>query len=181
MAEGVPIVLMEAMALGVPVVATPIMGIPELVDDGHTGLLIPPGRVDVLVDALARLLTDPKLREQLAQEGRRKVLVKFDVNRSARRLLQLLSSYASQEVSDVTGRQAWSALVAHMGRRVGAAADSGTSQAAQHLGARGDDRNASGLSYSTSTSTRRCLEVPPSLPPDLEPSDQRLVFVGGLH
>ena len=46
------------------------MGIPELVDDGHTGLLIPPGRVDVLVDALARLLTDPKLREQLAQEGR---------------------------------------------------------------------------------------------------------------
>ena len=69
-----------------------------------------------------------------------------------------------------------------MGRRVGAAADSGTSQAAQHLGARGEhDRNASGLSYSTSTSTRRCLEVPPSLPPDLEPSDQRLVFVGGLH
>ena len=58
--EGVPVVLMEAMAHSVPVVTTQIMGIPELVENGHSGLLVAPGRVDVLVDALARLVAGPR-------------------------------------------------------------------------------------------------------------------------
>ncbi len=71
--EGVPVVLMEAMAHSVPVVTTQIMGIPELVENERTGLLVAPGRVDVLVDALARLVADPELREpaRSARDARR--------------------------------------------------------------------------------------------------------------
>jgi colanic acid/amylovoran biosynthesis glycosyltransferase len=88
--EGVPVVLMEAMVHSVPVVATQVMGIPELVENGHTGLLVAPGRVDVLVDALAFLLQDSELRERLGTSGRKKVLAEFDVNESARQLRAVL-------------------------------------------------------------------------------------------
>lgn len=84
--EGVPVVLMEAMAHSVPVVTTRIMGIPELVEDGLSGLLVAPGRVDVLVEALIRLVRDADLRQQLGARGRDKVLAEFDVNDSARQL-----------------------------------------------------------------------------------------------
>lgn len=88
--EGVPVVLMEAMAHSVPVVTTQVMGVPELVEDGHSGLLVPAGRVDLLVDALARLVRDPELRERLGANGREKVLAEFDVNESARQLRAVL-------------------------------------------------------------------------------------------
>ena len=83
-------VLMEAMAHSVPVVTTQVMGVPELVEDGHSGLLVPAGRVDLLVDALARLVRDPELRERLGANGREKVLAEFDVNESARQLRAVL-------------------------------------------------------------------------------------------
>ena len=89
--EGVPVVLMEAMAHSVPVLTTQIMGIPELVENERTGLLVAPGRVDVLVDALGRLVADPELRERLGARGREKVLAEFDVNASARQLKALLA------------------------------------------------------------------------------------------
>src|SRR5882757_5370450 len=63
-AEGVPVVLMEAMAAGVPVVATRIAGIPELVRDGHSGLLVAPGDVDEIANAVDRLLGDAELRNR---------------------------------------------------------------------------------------------------------------------
>jgi glycosyltransferase involved in cell wall biosynthesis len=88
--EGVPVVLMEAMAHSIPVVTTQIMGIPELVENERTGLLVAPGRADVLVDALARLLRDPELRERLGARGRDKVLAEYDVNASALQLRDLL-------------------------------------------------------------------------------------------
>jgi colanic acid/amylovoran biosynthesis glycosyltransferase len=88
--EGVPVVLMEAMAHSVPVVTTQVMGIPELVENGHSGLLVAPGRVDVLVDALAQLIADPELRTRLGGRGRDKVLSDFDVNVSARHLQSVL-------------------------------------------------------------------------------------------
>ncbi len=90
MAEGVPVVLMEAMALELAVLTTQIMGIPELVDDGRTGLLVAPGRVDLLVDALERLLRDPELRARLGREGRRKVFAEFNVNASAEVMREVL-------------------------------------------------------------------------------------------
>jgi colanic acid/amylovoran biosynthesis glycosyltransferase len=88
--EGVPVVLMEAMAQSVPVVTTQVMGIPELVQDEHSGLLVAPGRVDLLTEALARLVQDRTLSERLGAAGRAKVLAEFDVNGSARRLSAVL-------------------------------------------------------------------------------------------
>jgi colanic acid/amylovoran biosynthesis glycosyltransferase len=91
LAEGLPVVFMEAMALRIPVVASRIMGVPELVEHGRTGLLVTPARLDLLVDALARVLADPALRERLAGEARKKVLAEFDVNASAAKLREIFA------------------------------------------------------------------------------------------
>jgi colanic acid/amylovoran biosynthesis glycosyltransferase len=81
--EGIPVVLMEAMATGLPVIASRLSGIPELVTDGVDGLLVPPGEDVALADALARLAEDPALRAQLGAAGRETVLRDFDVDRNA--------------------------------------------------------------------------------------------------
>jgi glycosyltransferase involved in cell wall biosynthesis len=90
-AEGLPTVLMEAMATGLPVVATAIMGIPELVEDGVTGLLVPPARSDLLAEALERLATRPEERVEMGRAGRRKVLEERDPRASGERLLGLIA------------------------------------------------------------------------------------------
>lgn len=77
--EGLPQLLMEAMACGLPVVSTRIVGIPDLVIDGETGLLVEPRDADELADALQRLLGDPALAERLAVAGRGHVLEDFDI------------------------------------------------------------------------------------------------------
>lgn len=89
-AEGIPVVLMEAMAMELPVVTTAIMGIPELVEDGVHGRLVPPGRSDRLADALAELLAAPERRAAMGRAGREKVLAEFDVRETARRFKQVL-------------------------------------------------------------------------------------------
>jgi len=66
-AEGLPVVLMEAMATGLPAVTTGVMGIPELVVDDENGLIVPPGRADLVADALVRLARDPELRARLGR------------------------------------------------------------------------------------------------------------------
>ena len=85
--EGIPIVLMEAMASGVPVVASRISGIPELVEHGVSGLLVPPRDAQSLASALARLQGDPSLRKRLALSGRAKVEAEFDLRKSATELV----------------------------------------------------------------------------------------------
>lgn len=81
--EGIPVVLMEAMSTGLPVVASRLSGIPELVTDGVNGLLVPPGDDAALADALASLAADPPLRARLGTAGRETVLRDFDVDRNA--------------------------------------------------------------------------------------------------
>lgn len=81
--EGLPIVLMEAMALGVPVVASRVAGIPELVADGTGGLLFTPSRWDELALCIERLLTDDALRDSIVEQGKRKVADEFDAQKSA--------------------------------------------------------------------------------------------------
>jgi glycosyltransferase involved in cell wall biosynthesis len=76
--EGLPVVLMEAMAAGLPVVTTRITGVPELVEDGRTGLLVPPARPEALADALQRVVEDPELRTRLQDEGLLAVRAGFD-------------------------------------------------------------------------------------------------------
>jgi glycosyltransferase involved in cell wall biosynthesis len=90
--EGLPVVLMEAMAMELPVVTTAIMGVPELVTDGVHGRLVPPGRADRLVEAIAELAADPSRRAAMGRAGRERVLAEFDVRDSAALLRELFLS-----------------------------------------------------------------------------------------
>jgi glycosyltransferase involved in cell wall biosynthesis len=81
--EGLPVVLMEALACGVPAVASDLSGIPELVEDGVSGRLVPPGDTRALADALRELGRDPALRARLGHEGRLKVEREFDLDTNA--------------------------------------------------------------------------------------------------
>ena len=92
--EGIPVVLMEAMATGLPVVASRISGIPELVADGRDGLLVPPRDPAALTDALRRLHDDPALRERLGAQGRETVQAEFDAFASAARLADRIAETA---------------------------------------------------------------------------------------
>lgn len=87
--EGVPVVLMEAMAMCKPVVTTRITGIPELVEDDVNGILVSPGRADQLADALERLARDPEAQARMGAAGRAKVLAEFDVRRSGEQLARI--------------------------------------------------------------------------------------------
>jgi glycosyltransferase involved in cell wall biosynthesis len=91
LAEGIPVVLMEAMSCGLPCVSTPVNGIPELIEHGRTGLLARPGDVDSLTDALASLLGDASLRLTLAGQARQQVQTHFDLDRNVDTLAGLLS------------------------------------------------------------------------------------------
>ena len=86
--EGIPVVLMEAMGSGVPVIASNLSGIPELVNDQLTGLLVPPRDATSLADALEGYLKDPALRRRLGRAGREKVVGEFDLNKNAASLAQ---------------------------------------------------------------------------------------------
>jgi glycosyltransferase involved in cell wall biosynthesis len=72
--EGVPLVLLEAMSFGLPVIATPVGGIPDFVSPEENGLLVPPGDVDALAGAISTLAADPALRARLGAAGRERVL-----------------------------------------------------------------------------------------------------------
>lgn len=76
--DGIPNVLLESMAIGVPVVATNISAIPELVENGKTGLLVPAGQPEKMARAMARLLTDEDLRARVITTARKLVETKFD-------------------------------------------------------------------------------------------------------
>ena len=93
-AEGVPVVLMEAMAAQVPVLTTRIAGIPELVEDKVSGLVVPPGDVAAFTDALEVLLSDPDKRAQFGAAGRAKVVEEYNAAKEARWLSELICSYA---------------------------------------------------------------------------------------
>jgi colanic acid/amylovoran biosynthesis glycosyltransferase len=93
--EGIPVVLMEAMSSGIPVVASRLSGIPELVMDSRSGLLVEPGDVEGLAGALRRLHADPELRRRLAAEGRRTVERDFDIRRNAARLAAMFRGGAA--------------------------------------------------------------------------------------
>jgi len=76
--EGLPISIMEAMAVGVPVVTTWIAGIPELAESEVTALTVPPARADLLADALRRLASDRQLRLRLTEAARRRIEQQHD-------------------------------------------------------------------------------------------------------
>jgi glycosyltransferase involved in cell wall biosynthesis len=95
-AEGLPVVLMEAMVMGLPVVATSVAGTTELVQHGINGLVVPPGRGDLLADALELLARSPALRHTLGTQGRDTVVNGFDVRDSAAKLEKLFAEVAQR-------------------------------------------------------------------------------------
>jgi glycosyltransferase involved in cell wall biosynthesis len=90
-AEGVPVSLMEAMASGVPVVATNVGGVAELVESERTGLLVPPADSAALAQAIARYQDDHELRQRVASQGRERVIQQFNVEIEGQKLLELFS------------------------------------------------------------------------------------------
>jgi glycosyltransferase involved in cell wall biosynthesis len=85
-AEGIPVVLMEAMAMEIPCVAPWITGIPELIRDEVDGLLIPPASEATLTRALARLIDDPGLRQRLGKSARQRILEHYYLNHNIKSL-----------------------------------------------------------------------------------------------
>jgi glycosyltransferase involved in cell wall biosynthesis len=88
--ETQPLVITEAMASGLPVIVSGIYGIPEIVEDGVTGRLVPPGEVEPLARAIEELLSDSQMRARMGRAARRRYEEKFTLERMARRTYEVL-------------------------------------------------------------------------------------------
>ena len=92
-AEGVPVVLMEAMAIRLPCVSTWVNGIPELIRDGHEGLLAAPADVDGLVDKIDYLINNPEKQVQIAQAAQKKVFETYNLSKNVQKLSDTFVRY----------------------------------------------------------------------------------------
>jgi glycosyltransferase involved in cell wall biosynthesis len=105
--EGFGVVCLEAMAYGRPVVAGAVGGLLDLVVDGETGVLVPPGNVGALRAALERLLGDRELRRRLGEAGRRRAAEHFSWERVTRETVELYARYAGKNPGR-DGSSSWS-------------------------------------------------------------------------
>ncbi|MFQ5582965.1 MAG: glycosyltransferase [Calditrichia bacterium] len=87
--DGLPTVLLESMALGTPCVSTDVTGIPEVIRDGQTGLMVPQHSPEALAAAFQKLLSDPSLRCQLAAGARRLIEDEFDIHKNSTRMREV--------------------------------------------------------------------------------------------
>jgi glycosyltransferase involved in cell wall biosynthesis len=99
-AEGIPVVLMEAMAMEIPCITTRIAGIPELIRDGADGLLVPASDVEALKNAIASLMNDSSLRLKLGRAGRQRVIEKYNLKPNADRLAEIFRRRLSGQTSE---------------------------------------------------------------------------------
>lgn len=99
LAEGIPVVLMEAMSSGVPCLSTPVNGIPELIQHERTGLMAIPGDVDSLTEQLRRLIVEPELRPVLALAAREKIRVDFNLPRNVEALSAIFCRFSYSRTS----------------------------------------------------------------------------------
>lgn len=95
--DGIPVVLMEAMAMEIATVSTYVSGIPELIEDGVNGLLVQEKDAVALADTLQRLLEDDELRLRLGKNGRQKVMREFDIDKTTAQLTSLFEKYLSAD------------------------------------------------------------------------------------
>lgn len=98
-AEGLPVVLMEALASARPVIATQVAGVSELVEDGVNGFIVPPGDEDALADRIGRLADDPEIRARMGLAGREKVSSAFDARRESARIGALFAGRGGNATS----------------------------------------------------------------------------------
>lgn len=85
--DGIPVTLIEAMAMGLPTVSTPVSGIPELIQDLYSGLLVEPGKVEQLAEAIKALIQNRDLGKRLGKRGREKVIKDFDMGKTLELLI----------------------------------------------------------------------------------------------
>ena len=95
--EGLPLVLLEAMAAGLPIVATAVGGIPEVVVDGETGFLVPPEDPEALASAITRLIEDSVLRKKFGKAGYKRVKQHFNIQEASRRTEELYFSLLKEK------------------------------------------------------------------------------------
>ena len=101
-ADGLPQMLMENMACGLPAVSTRLVGIPDLIIDGETGLLVEPNNAEQLADAIQRIAADPALAKRLAENGRQHILDHFQLEPA----LNPLIDYYKTKLAESTGHRA---------------------------------------------------------------------------
>ena len=90
--EGFPVVLLEAMMFGLPVVSTTWRGIPDMVEDGESGFLVPTQNPRAVADRLGQLIRDPELRNSMGSVGRKRYEEKFTVEKFRLRMEEVLSN-----------------------------------------------------------------------------------------
>ncbi len=95
-AEGVPVVLMEAMAKEIPVISTRITGIPELIEHGHNGLLATPADTEDLARKIRTLIEDPEMRKRLGREGRKSVERRYNQHINNNKMVDLFKQAVAQ-------------------------------------------------------------------------------------
>lgn len=105
-AEGMPMALLEAMSWGLPVIATPVGGVPQVVEHGVNGLLVTPGDSGGLAAALARLLSEPALRESLGAAARRTIATRFSLDEALDRLGDLYRRFGLEPRPSARGGEA---------------------------------------------------------------------------
>ena len=106
--DGIPNVLLESMAMGVPVVATDISAIPELVETEKTGLLVPPGQPGQLAEAMIRMLTDSELRSRVIPAARQRVLQDFDNRQLINELAEIYTKEGIMPAASGSGAKGFS-------------------------------------------------------------------------
>lgn len=94
-ADGLPQMLMENMACGLPAISTRLVGIPDLISDGETGLMVEPNNAEQIADAIQRISMDPELARRLAENGRKHILGHFQLEPA----LQPLIEYYRKQLS----------------------------------------------------------------------------------
>jgi glycosyltransferase involved in cell wall biosynthesis len=93
--DGIPNVILEAMAIHLPVISTPVSGIPEVIRDGDTGLTVPERDPVAIADAVERLIADPALAGDIAERASALVRAEFDMARNVDRLLRQFQAVAT--------------------------------------------------------------------------------------
>lgn len=90
--DGMPVVLMESMAMEIPTISTDISGIPELIDNGVNGLIVPQKDPEALASAILKIKDDPYLANTIRKNGREKIIEKFDIKKNIKKLINIFKN-----------------------------------------------------------------------------------------